>query len=300
MVERLKGVLAATTLITLFLSAPVNANSNSANRNPSNNGVACTNSQSSKAKSDNSRNKSCLSEPFILNVTINGTVAVGETLNAAVGTVTGNPIPTLAYQWNSGISNVGTNSSSYTIVGSDSGKTISVYVTATNSVGTYQTSAQTIIVPSQNYALATFGSGTASFGYSASSWGQTFTIPAGKSGTVSSIDGISLSIPSSSTITNAQVKIWDSPSKTNLIATSSNTFSFPASPSQYGGGTAYFTPFNVVAGQSYYFELERLTGDGYFFFYSYYGNTYAGGSAYLDSTQNLDVDLPLYVNISLG
>ena len=65
-----------------------------------------------------------------------GTATSGQTLTATTGTWTGTPTITYSYQWVRGAStNVGTNSSTYTLVGADVGNTMHVTVTATNSAG---------------------------------------------------------------------------------------------------------------------------------------------------------------------
>ena len=67
--------------------------------------------------------------------TISGSITVGATLTAATGTWTGSAPITYTYQWKSGGSNVGTNSSTYSPVTGDLGNTITVTVTATNVTG---------------------------------------------------------------------------------------------------------------------------------------------------------------------
>jgi uncharacterized repeat protein (TIGR01451 family) len=87
---------------------------------------------------------------------ISGTTTVGQTLTANPGTWTGNPSPTLSYQWQrcdasgnncSDIS--GATSSTYVLSGSDAGSTIRVVVTGSNASGNASaTSAQTAVVAS--------------------------------------------------------------------------------------------------------------------------------------------------------
>jgi hypothetical protein len=75
--------------------------------------------------------------PAISSVTISGTAVVGQTLTASASGVTGIPTPTLSYQWKRGVTNVGTNASTYTLVQDDAGNTsnITCVVTATNAGG---------------------------------------------------------------------------------------------------------------------------------------------------------------------
>jgi hypothetical protein len=72
---------------------------------------------------------------------ISGSALVGETLTAGNGGWSGDTPITYSYQWQrcnssgSSCSNVGANSSKYTLVSADGGHTMRVVVTATNSVG---------------------------------------------------------------------------------------------------------------------------------------------------------------------
>jgi hypothetical protein len=68
---------------------------------------------------------------------ISGTAVVGQTLTSTTGTWTGTPTPTYSYQWKRGATNIGTNSSTYTLVAADAGNTsnITCVVTATNAGG---------------------------------------------------------------------------------------------------------------------------------------------------------------------
>lgn len=66
---------------------------------------------------------------------ISGTAVVGQVLTSTTGTWTGIPTPTFSYQWKRGVTNVGTNATSYTLVAADAGQNITCVVTATNLVG---------------------------------------------------------------------------------------------------------------------------------------------------------------------
>jgi adhesin/invasin len=134
--------------------------------------------------------------------TTSGTVAVGQTLTAAVGTWSNSPTG-YTYQWlrcdSSGAncsSIAGATASTYALTSADSGSTIRVQVTATNALGTGQTvqSAQTALVPSPDgsgtlttvTSSVTAGSigNTIVFTYTAAAGGMTagkvqLTVPAG-------------------------------------------------------------------------------------------------------------------------
>ena len=73
--------------------------------------------------------------PAISSATISGTAVVGQTLTATASGVTGIPTPTLSYQWKRGATNIGTNSSIYTLVQADAGQSITCVVTGTNAGG---------------------------------------------------------------------------------------------------------------------------------------------------------------------
>ena len=68
---------------------------------------------------------------------ISGTAVVGQALTSTTGTWSGIPTPTYSYQWKRGATNIGTNSSTYTLVAADAGNTsnITCVITATNTAG---------------------------------------------------------------------------------------------------------------------------------------------------------------------
>jgi len=84
--------------------------------------------------------------PAISSATISGTAVVGQTLTATASGVTGSPTPTLSYQWKRGATNIGTNSSTYTLVQADAGNTsnITCVVTGTNIAGSANATSNTI------------------------------------------------------------------------------------------------------------------------------------------------------------
>lgn len=68
---------------------------------------------------------------------ITGEAVVGEVLSASAGSWSGNPVPTLAYQWKrDGAAISGATSATYTLAGADENAVITVTVTATNTEGT--------------------------------------------------------------------------------------------------------------------------------------------------------------------
>ena len=75
---------------------------------------------------------------------ISGSTTVGSVLSSTTGTWNGNPSPTYAYQWKSGATNIGTNSSTYTLVIADSTAAITCVVTATNALGSANSTSNTI------------------------------------------------------------------------------------------------------------------------------------------------------------
>lgn len=79
---------------------------------------------------------------------ITGTAKVGSVLTGTAGTWTGRPTPVTALQWlRGGVDIAGATASTYTLVAADAGTTVSLKVTATNSVGSVSaTSAATATV----------------------------------------------------------------------------------------------------------------------------------------------------------
>jgi hypothetical protein len=77
---------------------------------------------------------------------ISGTAVVGQVLTSTTGTWTGTAPITYSYQWKRGATNVGTNSSTYTLVQADAGNTsnITCVVTATNAGGSANATSNTI------------------------------------------------------------------------------------------------------------------------------------------------------------
>jgi hypothetical protein len=92
---------------------------------------------------------------------ITGTTTVGQLLSASSGVWTGNPAPTLSYQWerltNGWTILVGATGSSYRLTAGDIGRSIRVLVTATNSEGSWGTPSRQVgpIAPSAAQITAT-------------------------------------------------------------------------------------------------------------------------------------------------
>lgn len=77
---------------------------------------------------------------------ISGTTVVSQVLTSTTGTWTGIPIPTYSYQWKRGVTNIGTNSNTYTLVSADAGQTITCVVTATNLVGSANSTSNSLAI----------------------------------------------------------------------------------------------------------------------------------------------------------
>jgi len=75
---------------------------------------------------------------------VSGTTVVGQVLSCTTGTWAGDPTITYSYQWKRGVSNVGTNSSNYTLVSGDISSNMSCVVTATNGVGSTSQSSNSV------------------------------------------------------------------------------------------------------------------------------------------------------------
>ena len=81
-------------------------------------------------------------------VTITGTAIPGALLTADISGITSAaPLGTLTYQWKSGGTPVGTNSSAYTVATADIGQTITVEVSAANYAGSLTSAGVTVTVP---------------------------------------------------------------------------------------------------------------------------------------------------------
>lgn len=149
------------------------------------------------------------------------------------------------------------------------------------------------------FALST-GSGAEVF--SNTYWGQTFTIPAGKSGTISSISNIGLNTYGNTTANIGRVSIYTSPTKSTLLATATSDFTMPVAAA-WGTRTyftANFSPFSVIENTQYYFELALISSSatkGNYYFLESSSSGYAGGMAYHDGIAQASYDLGMTINI---
>jgi hypothetical protein len=130
--------------------------------------------------------------------------------------------------------------------------------------------------------------------------GQTFKIPTGYTGTITSISNIKIETYQNTTSIVSRVRVYDSPSKTTLLATATSDFTSPPS-SGFSGATAFtanFTSLNVTEGTTYFFEISRISGDGSVFYWEDGSNPYADGAAYHSGVLNTTYDVGFTVNIS--
>jgi hypothetical protein len=99
---------------------------------------------------------------------ISGATALGSVLSSTTGTWTGIPTPTFAYQWRRGVTNItGATNSTYTLVVGDSAQNITCVVTATNTLGSANSTSN--VITAQTYSapvntIAPVISGTTTLG----------------------------------------------------------------------------------------------------------------------------------------
>lgn len=144
---------------------------------------------------------------------------------------------------------------------------------------------------------------TGSAAYAPSLYGQTFLVPVGKSGTISGVTSLSVSILYGTTPSVVWAKIWNSPSKTSLIASSSNTYTTAYNAGGWTSTATFalnFNSFQVIGGTSYYLEVGRSSGSGSFYITEGSGNPYADGSIYHDGVIDTNYDLKFKIDITLG
>ena len=77
---------------------------------------------------------------------ISGVAIIGQVLTSTTGTWTGTAPITYSYQWKRGVTNIGTNASTYTLVTADAGQNISCQVTATNAAGSASATSNTLAI----------------------------------------------------------------------------------------------------------------------------------------------------------
>jgi surface protein len=113
--------------------------------------VTATNASGSTPATSNTITAQTYSSPVnTVAPVISGSTTLGSVLSSTTGTWNGNPSPTYAYQWKRGATNIGTNSSTYTLVQADSTASITCVVTATNALGSANSTSNTITA--DNYA----------------------------------------------------------------------------------------------------------------------------------------------------
>jgi hypothetical protein len=247
--------------------------------------------------------------PQISGASFTGIEWVGNTLYSSYASFSsGSPTAELTYQWLSyGNPISGATSSSYTIQKTDIGSQISVRITATNSAGSdYSTSALTSTIPNPAYNFSIGGSGGQSFYIASTSYGQTFTIPNGKYGTIDSIEGISLAATEATCSTYVRLRVFDNADVTSrvLLATGKTDafIDYPYNGDCYGSGTFELdTAVQVVPGQSLYFELVTIAGSTTFQIYATYGDPYLLGVPYRNGVleSGYDVTSSIYMTLSV-
>jgi hypothetical protein len=77
---------------------------------------------------------------------ISGAPIIGQILTSTTGTWTGSTPITYSYQWKRGVTNIGTNASTYTVVLADAGQAITCQVTATNIAGSVNATSNALTV----------------------------------------------------------------------------------------------------------------------------------------------------------
>jgi hypothetical protein len=142
------------------------------------------------------------------------------------------------------------------------------------------------------------GSGVA---FARSSLGQSFTMPANTSGTLSSIFVAGIRGRANLNVVCVQAKIYTSSAKTTLLETSSNNVcDTDASGTETTGlaPTDSFTFANttsLAAGTQYFFELTRVSGEAAFWTTQSYisgsGGSYSGGQLFADGNFKADYDM---------
>lgn len=83
---------------------------------------------------------------FTVAPAISGVAIIGQVLTSTTGTCSGTAPITYSYQWKRGVTNIGTNSSTYTLVTADAGQNITCQVTATNVAGSASATSNTLAI----------------------------------------------------------------------------------------------------------------------------------------------------------
>ena len=138
--------------------------------------------------------------------------------------------------------------------------------------------------------------------YAPSLYGQTFLVPVGYSGTVSGVSNLTYQGYAATSASVIWAKVWNSPSKTTLLATSTNTYTGPTSGTWTSSVTFSldFPSFVVTGGTTYYLEVGRSQGNGNFYISESSTNPYANGTVYHDGVSVPAYDLKFQIDISVG
>ena len=208
--------------------------------------ITATNASGSTPATSNTITAQTYSAPvYVAAPVISGSNALGSTLTSTTGTWNGNPSPTYAYQWKRGATNIGTNSSTYTLVAADSAAAITCVVTATNSLGISSATSNTITA--QTYSapvntIAPFISGTTTLGSTLSSTTGAFN------GNPSPTYGYqwrrnAVNIPSATGSTYVLV-LADSGAAITCVVTATNALGSSSATSNTITANTYAAPFN--------------------------------------------------------
>jgi hypothetical protein len=150
------------------------------------------------------------------------------------------------------------------------------------------------------YSISQLTGGAA---YAPSVYGQTFLVPVGKSGTISSVTNLGVTILNGSYPSVVWAKVWNSPSKTTLIASSSDSYTTTFNSGGFTSTATFslnFPEFQVIGGTSYYLEIGRSSGNGSFYVSEASSNPYADGSVYHAGVIDTTYDLRFKLDITLG
>jgi hypothetical protein len=163
---------------------------------------------------------------------------------------------------------------------------------------------ETILISPAN--AGTISSPGTSSWYARATLGQSFTMPVGETGLLTSITvpGVRGRTPF---VVCIQAKLYTNSSKTNLLGTSSNSIcDTDSSGGEFGGNAApgSFEFGNIISlssGTQYFFELSRTSGSSSFWAtqsYSTPGGSYSGGQLYVDGGFSADFDMAFTLTYS--
>ena len=189
---------------------------------------------------------------------ISGSAVSGSVLSCTTGTWRGYPTPTYSYQWKQGVSNIGTDSSTYTVVTGDTGYSITCIVTAINTHGSASATSNGISIlspPANTVAPVISGSSTSGSVLSCTTgtwtgdpvltylyqWKQGVSNIGTGSSTYTSVDGdigfsITCVVTASNTAGNAS-STSNSISVISIVASAGDSYFNAVSLLLYGNGT---------------------------------------------------------------